>query len=170
MKPEAPIDNWQKKADEISATRHNNRKEVFEELRKNKFGIDNLLDTFSICLKCHNCMRVCPVDYCQLCYFESDDMKHTPDEYFLQTRNTGSLRFPTDSIQYHLGRILHMSMSCVACGTCEDACPMSIPIAQIYSSVGQEIQNLFEYVSGRDSLEPLPLSTCLEEEFTELEG
>jgi formate dehydrogenase subunit beta len=169
LTPEVTLDNRQAKVEELILASQSKRDQVKEDLKKNNLGLENLLDTFSNCLKCHNCMRVCPMDYCQSCYFESDDMKQPPEEYFARAA-TGSLRFPVDTLQYHLGRMLHMSMSCVACGTCEDACPMSLPISQIYSNVADEVQQVFDYTSGLDPAEPRPLATYEPEEFTELEG
>jgi formate dehydrogenase subunit beta len=170
IKPEESIDAWQKKTEELAQAKQITRKETFEELKKNKLGLENLLDTFSTCLKCLNCMRVCPVDYCHQCYFESDVMRYPPEEYFSRAQDNGSLRFPTDTLHYHLGRILHMSMSCVSCGTCEDACPMEIPVAQIYNVVANDVQEMFGYSSGSDLNEPRPLATFEPEEFTELES
>jgi formate dehydrogenase subunit beta len=158
MNPDVPVDDWKANTEEIAQARQTKRKDANKKLMENKLGLDNLLDTFSTCLRCHNCMRVCPMDYCQLCYFESDDMKYSPDEYFSRASQSGSLRFPTDTLQYHLGRMLHMSMSCVSCGTCEDACPMSIPVAQIYSKVAGEVQELFNYLPGSDPSEPRPFN------------
>jgi len=57
----------------------------------------------------------------------------------------------------------------VSCGACEDACPMSIPVAQIFSMIADETQGLFDYVSGRDLEEPLPLITYKEEELHDVE-
>jgi formate dehydrogenase subunit beta len=170
LTPEVALDDRNAKVEELIQTNRAKCDQVKEELTKQNLGLDNLLDTFSNCLKCHNCMRVCPMDYCQSCYFESDDMKFRPEEYFARAATAGSLRFPVDSLQYHLGRMLHMSMSCVACGTCEDACPMSLPISQIYSNVADKVQQVFDYTSGLDPTEPRPLSTYEPEEFTELEG
>ncbi len=164
------LDNRQAKVEEIIQANLVKGEQLREELKKNNLGLDNLLGTFSNCLKCHNCMRVCPIDYCQSCYFESDDLKFQPEEYFIRAANTGSLRFPVDSIQNHVGRMLHISMSCVGCGTCEDACPMSLPISQIYSNVADKVQEMFDYKSGVDLAEPRPLTTYEPEEFTELES
>ena len=50
-----------------------------------------------------------------------------------------------------------MTMSCVSCGSCEDACPVDIPVAQLFSAVAEDSQLLFEYSPGMDINEPLPL-------------
>ena len=62
-----------------------------------------------------------------------------------------------------------MSLSCVSCGMCEDACPMDIPVAQIFTMVGDRNQEKFSYVPGRSIDEPLPLTTFEEKEFLEVE-
>jgi formate dehydrogenase subunit beta len=170
MNPDTKVDDWKAKSNEKARTKEKIRKDHEKMLVENKLGLDNLLDTFSTCLRCNNCMRVCPIDYCQLCYFESDDIKYSPDEYFSRAHQMGSLKFPIDTLQYHLGRMLHMSMSCVSCGTCEDACPMSIPVAQIYSKVAKDVQELFNYIPGLDPYEPRPLATYEPEEFKNFES
>lgn len=63
-----------------------------------------------------------------------------------------------------------MTISCVSCGTCEDACPMSIPLSQIYNSVADEVQGIFDYLAGRDPAEPRPLTKFELNEFAEMEG
>ncbi len=169
LQPGAELSAWEKKAEEISAKKLTVREKAKDELKQNNLGLDNLLDTFSNCVKCHNCMRVCPVDYCQQCYFESDDMKHPAADYFNRAEASGSLKFPPDITLYHIGRMMHMSQSCVSCGTCEDACPMSIPVGRIYSLVADQVQEAFDYLSGRDADEPRPLSTFKLDEFVEME-
>ena len=64
---------------------------------------------------------------------------------------------------------MHMSLSVVSCGACEDVCPVSIPVAQIFSRVADETQGLFDYVSGRSLEEPIPLVAYKEEELHEME-
>jgi formate dehydrogenase subunit beta len=65
--------------------------------------------------------------------------------------------------------MLHMSLSCVSCGACEDACPTAIPVAQVFSLVGGQNQEEFGYVPGRSREEPPPLRVYEEEEFEEVE-
>ena len=163
------IDSWQVKVKNISEEKHKKREETHKDLKSKVGGLDNLLNTFSRCINCHNCMRVCPVCYCRLCYFESDKVKHPSEDYLQRAESKGSIRFLPDTILFQMGRMIHMSLSCVSCGTCEDACPMSIPVAQIFSMIADETQGLFEYVSGRSLEEPLPLVVYKEEELQEVE-
>jgi formate dehydrogenase subunit beta len=163
------INNWEKKVKEISEEKHRKRKHAHKELKTKTGGIDNFVDTFSQCINCHNCMRVCPVCFCRLCYFDSDKVKHTSEDYLDRAERKGSLRFLPDTSLFHIGRMSHMSLSCVSCGSCEDACPMSIPVAQVFSMIADETQSLFDYVSGRDLTEPIPLVAYKEEELHEME-
>ncbi|KYK22313.1 hypothetical protein AYK25_02620 [Thermoplasmatales archaeon SM1-50] len=163
------IDSWNKKVKENSEKKLKKRQEVHSDL-KNKIGdLTNLLDIFSQCINCHNCMRVCPICSCRLCYFDSNKVKHSSEEYLQRAKDKGSIRILPDTTLFHMGRMMHMSLSCVSCGSCEDACPMSIPVAQIFSMVADETQRLFDYVAGRCLEEPLPLRTYKEDELHEVE-
>jgi len=168
LKTEAALESWQTKVSEVTAQRQSKMNQGKDGLRSKMLGLDNLVETFSQCINCHNCMRVCPICYCQQCYFESDNVKHTPEDYLQRAETSGCLRFVPDTLLFHIGRMLHMSISCVSCGTCEDACPMSIPVAQIFSMVSQENQALFDYLPGKSMDEPRPLATYREDEFQEI--
>ena len=87
----------------------------------------------------------------------------------MRAEAAGGLRLPPETSLFHVGRMLHMSLSCVSCGACEDACPTSIPVAQVFSLVGDRNQKEFSYVPGRSMDEPLPLRVYQEEEFEEVE-
>ncbi len=64
----------------------------------------------------------------------------------------------------------HMAGSCVACGMCEDVCPAAIPIAQVFKTIGAEIQQLFGYEPGKRLDEPMPLVTFRTDEFQDIGG
>ena len=166
---EDSIDSWKAKVKEKSEEKLKKRKKAHRDIKTQIGGLDNLLDAFSQCINCHNCMRVCPICYCRLCYFDSDKVKLTSDEYLQRAETKGSLRFLPDTSLFQIGRMMHMSLSCVSCGSCEDACPMSIPVAQIFSMIADETQGLFEYVAGRSLDEPIPLKTYKEDELHEVE-
>lgn len=163
------IDSWQDKVKTISDQKREKRRKANKDLKSKIGGIENLLDTYSQCINCHNCMRVCPVCVCRLCYFDSDKVKHPPEDYLQRAESKGSIRFLPDTTLFHMGRMMHMSLSCVSCGSCEDACPVSIPVAQIFSMIADETQGLFDYVSGRSLDEPIPLISYKEEELHKME-
>ena len=73
-----------------------------------------------------------------------------------------------DRIQFHVGRMSHMSLSCVSCGLCTDACPVFIPVAKLFSYVGAQTQKAFEYQPGRETDEPLPLREYKTNEVKEI--
>ena len=166
---EEDISDWEAKVKRLTEERKKERKRTDEALRADIEGINRLAETFSACINCHNCMRVCPICYCQQCNFDSNKMKFTFEDYLTRAETRGSLMVPTDTLLFHIGRMLHMSLSCVSCGVCEDACPMAIPVAQIFTLVGDRNQEAFDYVPGRSVAEPLPLTTFEEREFQEVE-
>jgi len=132
-------------------------------------GYQGLLEVFGKCIGCHNCSKVCPICYCKDCFFESATFDYEPVSYSQRLEKKAALRVPMDTILFHLGRMTHMATSCVACGMCEDACPMDIPVAQVFKTVGADLQELFEYLPGRSLQEELPLTTYRPVEFTEVE-
>lgn len=74
-----------------------------------------------------------------------------------------------DTLLFQLGRMSHMGLSCVSCGVCEDACPMDIPVSQVFTLVAEGVQGVFGYIAGRSAQEPLPQVVYEEEELKEIE-
>ncbi len=169
LQPQDSLKTWESKAKGIIDKKIQKR-DAFNKKWLNEIkGKDKFIQAFDECINCHNCMRVCPICYCQQCYFDSQTLKLAPEEYLQRAETRGALRFPLDTLFFHLGRMSHMVLSCVSCGACEDACPMSIPVAQIFTAVGDQTQKDFNYVPGRNKEEPLPLQFYLEDEFCEVE-
>jgi len=166
---EADISAWDAAVNSLTGQRKEQRQKFMEEFKSKTAGLDNLLDTFSQCINCHNCMRVCPICYCRQCFFDSDNMKFAFADYLNRAEMAGGLRLPPETLLFHIGRMLHMSLSCVSCGACEDACPTAIPVAQVFSLVGGQNQEEFDYVPGRSRDEPPPLRVYEEDEFEEVE-
>lgn len=142
--------------------------ELLEEAQKEIGGVKNLVSTFSTCISCRNCKSVCPICYCKECFFESSTFEYPSDKYLRKAESRGIVKLPSDILMFHLGRMAHMSVSCVACGMCEQACPSKIPLLKIFKLVGLNAQKEFEYTPGRDLKEPLPLVMFREEEFEKL--
>lgn len=162
--------DWENRKNELLRRKEEIRNKTFTELHNRTRGIEGLETFFKGCINCHNCMRVCPICYCRQCFFEStDQLRREFEDYLIRTEKKGGIRFPVDRMLFHLGRMNHMSLSCVGCGVCEDGCPMDIPVGQIFNFVGDEVQKMFGYLPGRDKDEPIPVLTYKEDEFHEYE-
>lgn len=147
--------------------RSDTRAKLFEEGPAPDNGLEGLVAFFGRCVGCHSCRTVCPICYCDLCHFESATREPNPISYEIKLKHRTGTRVPPDTILFHLGRLTHMSVSCVGCGMCSDACPAEIPIAMLFTKVGAATQDVFDYVPGKDEDEMPPLSRFEEEEFTE---
>lgn len=149
------------------------RKEEEEEfLRRQRgelMGHHALLKALTWCIKCHNCMTVCPICYCKECFFNSPSLEFEADRFLELSKNRPALRLPTEVLLFHLTRMAHMSTSCVACGMCEEACPQGVKVFGLFKAVSKRTQALFDYEPGRDPDEPLPLTVFKEEELKEVE-
>ncbi len=155
--------------DSFRGKREAERKKIFDEIDTKLTGMDGLIDIFGKCIGCHVCSKVCPICYCKLCEFESSDSEYGPSNYESELKRKGAVRVPPNTLYYHLGRLSHIAISCVGCGSCEDACPVDIPISIIFKKIGESIQDLFEYTPGKNITEKIPLITFKEKELTKIE-
>lgn len=151
------VSGWQSSVNELKEKREKKKDELFDSIRPTIEGWDNLLETFSDCIGCHNCGSVCPICYCRHCYFDSEVARQGSELILLKAKKRGGLSLPMDKILYHTGRMSHMSLSCVSCGMCEEACPVSIPVAQIFSYVADKTQRAFDYEAGESGGEVIPI-------------
>ena len=164
------LSGWQTEVNEISRKRIANRDKAFSELRDKISGAEGFHDFFSDCINCHNCMRVCPICYCRQCFFDvSGEAKSEAEDYLAKIGAKGGIRFPGDMMLFHLGRMSHMALSCVSCGSCEDGCPMEVPVSRAFAFVADEVQKMFDYVPGRNEEEPIPVQTYQEDELHQYE-
>ena len=149
--------------------REERKKKIKEKIKTALADTNGLVSTFDRCISCRACSFVCPICYCKNCYFDSQTFEYFSESYFIRMGKKGALRLPVDRTLFQIGRLSHMGMSCVACGMCEDVCPVNIPVAQIFMTMGAETQALFDYIPGRDLDEALPLLTYSERELEEFE-
>ena len=154
--------------DLLRAKRQEERARSFEELGADEFGITGLIEYFGRCIGCHACGNVCPICYCQLCFFDSSSNETHPYSIAQELDRKGATRLPSGTIFYHLGRLAHMSISCVGCGLCTDVCPAGISVSSIFSRVGESVQKAFEYTPGLDAEEPVPVSKYEADELAEI--
>jgi len=128
-------------------------------------GIEGVL---AACVRCHNCMTVCPICYCKTCLFKSPTFDHEPMQYMNWAQRKGAYRLPADTTLFHLTRLNHMVLSCVGCGMCTSDCPAELPVGLVFRAIGQEVQEAFDYVPGRSVEDPLPMITFREDEWMEV--
>jgi len=145
------------------------KNKLYKEIEAKTKGVGGLVEIFGRCIRCRGCREACPICYCKLCEFDSPDCEYKPSNYEIELKKRGGLRVPPGTIYYHLGRLDHVSISCVGCGSCEDACPVDIPLSIIFKKVGESIQKMFDYIPGKDPKEDLPIATFEKEELTEFE-
>jgi len=155
----------EKAISDLRSERTKKVEEMFQAMQHEIGGLEKILATLASCIGCHNCMRVCPICYCRECFFESPTLEVDYGRYITWARRKGSVRMPTDTLLFHLGRMNHMATSCVECGMCEQACPSDIPVGRMFKLVGAGVQKIFEYVPGRNLEEELPLTTFKEDEL-----
>jgi formate dehydrogenase subunit beta len=154
--------------EKVSIKRLAEKQKLLASLTPAEDGLDGLIEVFGKCIGCHGCGRVCPICYCLLCDFESRSFDYDLPYFEKELAGKGALRLPPDTIFFHLGRMTHMSFSCVGCGLCSDTCPVGIPVAAMFKKVGEHTASLFDYVPGRDVEEAVPVMVFKEEEFHEL--
>ena len=162
---EVGLEGREKFLEGLTAKRKEGEQRLFENQRENLRGSDKLLSALSSCINCHNCMNVCPICYCKECFFDSPTFEVEADRYLGIAKGRGAARMPADILLFHLTRMAHMATSCVACGMCEDACPMGVPVFQLFKAVGAKAQELFQYEPGKSLEEELPLATFREKEL-----
>ena len=159
----------QRRIDALLDVRTKRREEVFAS-EAAKPGLEGLVAQFGKCIGCHACRQACPICYCNLCTFESNLFEKRPSDHERQLAEKGGTRLPPDTTFFHIGRMMHMAVSCVACGSCQDVCPASIPVAVNFKRVGESLQRAFDYNPGKKLEQPVPFSTFEPEEFVDIEG
>lgn len=124
---------------------------------------------FENCIMCKNCRDMCPVCYCIDCLFNADEYLPKGDALLNKVFRTGSTDMPHGKEMFHLIRMFHVSQVCVGCGSCEEACPQSIPLTRYFKGVSERLQGLFSYQSGRSFDEVIPYLTFQEDELRDAE-
>ena len=99
---------------------------------------------FSRCIKCYGCRNACPACQCSACRLE-DGLWTEPG------------RIAPDMFSFHLLRVLHVADACVACGACQDACPVDIPLMLLQLSLRQHLKSRYHYLPGTEAGRCSPL-------------
>ena len=151
--------------EQIRSKRKAEKDKLSDEVELRNLGIDEVTKTFSRCIGCRNCSKVCPACYCHVCFFETETSEHGPLYYETELEKTGCVNMLADTIFYHLVRLFHVSTSCTECGQCADVCPANIPLWAISLKMGESVQKAFNYLPGENMEEGLPITTFVPEEF-----
>ena len=150
--------------------RTNYRDDMFNKTREATDSVEKMTAYFASCVNCYNCRVACPVCYCKECVFVTDVFNHDPAQYLRWASRKGKIKMPTDTAFYHITRMAHMSTACVGCGQCSNACPNDIPVMELFRTIAQDTQKVFDYEPGRSIEDDPPLSVFREDEFAEVVG
>jgi formate dehydrogenase subunit beta len=161
-------DGRQSVVDRLVAERRQTREKELASMHERLDANGGVSGLFATCIRCHNCMTVCPICYCKTCLFKTASFDHQPEHYLTAARRKGATRLLGDTMLFHMTRLNHMSLSCVSCGMCTSACPADIPVGLVFSAIGARVQASFEYRPGRELSETLPLITFQPNEWTEV--
>jgi formate dehydrogenase subunit beta len=155
-------------AERLVTARTEARDDAFAGFRERVHSMEELLQEFSTCIRCHNCMINCPICYCRECIFRTPTFEHESQLFFQWAERKGTVRLLPDTLLFHLTRLNHMVTSCVGCGLCTDVCPVEIPVGTVFRAVGEKAQAIFEYHPGRSLEEAAPVQEFREDELTTL--
>lgn len=167
--PEGKTPSTREKAvHNLISQRSKRKQEMLKESRERFGNLKGLLGEFVNCKRCYNCRAECPICYCKECIFLTRVFDHKPDQYLRWAERKGAIKLPYDTLLYHLTRLNHMATSCISCGLCSSACPNDLPVFELFHLIGPEVQEVFEYVPGRNVEEQPPVVTFKEEELEPL--
>jgi formate dehydrogenase subunit beta len=166
---DVPLKEREALLEKLVAQRKKAQEQLLKAQQEQLRGPDKLLAALSSCIRCHNCMTVCPICYCKECFFKSPTFEMEADRYLGLAHKRGATRMPADLLLFHLTRMAHMAHSCVQCGMCEEACPMGVPVFRLFKATSARVQDLFDYEPGRDFEEEIPISTFREQELEHIQ-
>ena len=144
------------------------RENLLAETPEVEDGFDSLIDLFSTCINCRGCREVCPLCHCVLCDYETARTQHSPELVRAEAKRRGAIRIPSGTIQFQLGRLMHISPFCVSCGQCSDVCPVDIPVSAIFTRAADLVQTALNYEPGKSLDDDPPMSTYIEQELLDI--
>ncbi len=104
-------------------------------------------EQLSKCIRCYACRNACPSCFCPECFV---------DAYHPQWALRGGGQFGGNWM-FHMGRAQHLAGRCAACGSCERACPVGIPLMLLNRWMEREVKQQLGYLAGMEA-EPKQLA------------
>jgi ferredoxin len=92
------------------------------------------------CIRCHACRDACPLCYCENCILER-----------LQPCWVKRAVDLPENTAYQLLRVMHLVGRCTACGECERACPVDLPLGLMMRKMDAVVGDLYGHRSGLDA-------------------
>jgi formate dehydrogenase (coenzyme F420) beta subunit len=170
LEPCSEPEDRQERINDFISKRLEKRDMLFKDTAEKTDSLEKLDRYFARCINCYNCRVACPVCYCKECVFNTDVFDHDPYQYLVWARRKGAVKLPADTLFFHLTRLAHMSLSCVGCGQCSNACPNDIPVMELFTLVAKDVQTAFDYRAGKDPDQAMPLSEFKEKELFDVVG
>jgi formate dehydrogenase (coenzyme F420) beta subunit len=107
---------------------------------------------FDRCIRCYACRSVCPMCYCDECVVDSTSFpvtgQTTADEKANRVRWIERSAVVSESVTYHMTRVLHLAGRCIDCNECERVCPVNIPLRLLNNKMEREAREQFGYEPG----------------------
>ncbi len=100
------------------------------------------------CIRCYACREACPMCYCPECFVDSSCPQWIEKGLH-----------PSDLEIWTAVRAFHLAGRCTACGACERACPMDIPLRLFNEKPSWDVEALYSYETGLDAEIAPPLAT-----------
>jgi formate dehydrogenase subunit beta len=163
-------DGRKKGIESLIAERVAYRDQMFADTSEATNSIEKLTTYLANCVNCYNCRVACPVCYCKECVFVTDVFDHKSSQYLRWAKRKGIIKMPTDTVFFHITRLDHMSLACIGCGQCSNACPNNIPVMELFRTVSSHTQKAFDYEPGRSVEDEPPMAIFREGEFLDLTG
>ena len=132
------------------------KEELFKNIRETFEDSGRCLEFLGNCLGCFNCRTACPVCYCRECVCARESFDRDLEDVLTRAGRSGLARLPGGLSMFHMTRLAHMSHACIGCGQCSSVCPSAIPVADLFRTLGAEVQKALNYSPGRDPEEPIP--------------
>ena len=139
-----------KPAKEISKTDEFEIVDEFEKMLSDERW-EYMKNEFSKCIRCYACRNVCPSCYCNECFVDQNN-----PQWFGKSPDF------SDTMIFHLIRVLHIAGRCVDCGACVSACPLGINLRILNKKVEKEVRERFNDIAGL-SIENKPAMSIFDE-------